>query len=145
MVSLDVRALNIWRKVLVEGVRSESPDLSARQLALMLTVYLQDGDHTVRGLAGVLNISKPAISRALDRLSTLQFIKRCRDEKDKRNVLVERTLEGSAFLTQLVQMIEKATVAATSDQARKTTSFLEAREDESAEESLHGKDTAKAA
>jgi DNA-binding MarR family transcriptional regulator len=54
----------------------------------------------VRGLASTLNISKPAISRALDRLGRLGFIRRKRDDADRRNVLVQRTVKGSVFLTE---------------------------------------------
>ncbi|MDX1922908.1 MAG: MarR family transcriptional regulator [Alphaproteobacteria bacterium] len=134
-MNLDVRALNVWRKVLVTGVRSKGPDLSARQMALMLTVYLEEGPHTVRGLASYLNISKPAISRALDRLGELDFVKRRRDEKDKRNVLVQRTVKGSAFLVEFVQSIQEAN--RTADDSLKPSIFLElaemAKEDEAAD------------
>jgi DNA-binding MarR family transcriptional regulator len=74
--------------VLVESVRGGGPDLSARQLSLLLTVYLTPPPHTVRGLAELLRVSKPAISRALDRLGMLGFARRKRDEADRRNVLV---------------------------------------------------------
>ena len=67
-VSARLRSLELWRHALVSSVRGEAPDLSARQMALMLSVYLGDGPHTVRGLALALRISKPAVSRALDRL-----------------------------------------------------------------------------
>jgi DNA-binding MarR family transcriptional regulator len=62
------QALDLWRTVLVDTVRSAGPDLSARQLAIVLTVYLTPPPHTVRGLAALLRISKPAVTRALDRL-----------------------------------------------------------------------------
>lgn len=125
-VNLDVKALNVWRKVLVAGVRSKGPDLSARQHALMLTVYLEEGPHTVRGLAAYLNISKPAISRALDRLGELNFIKRRRDEKDKRNVLVQRTVKGAVFLVDFAETIQKA--QAEKDENLKPSVFLEMKE-----------------
>jgi DNA-binding MarR family transcriptional regulator len=123
-VNVDVRALNIWRKVLVGSVRSKGPDLSSRQMALVLTVYLEEGPHTVRGLASYLNISKPAISRALDRLGELGFVKRRRDEKDKRNVLVQRTVKGSIFLVEYAQSIQAAEQSA-SQEVLKPAAFLE--------------------
>ena len=63
-----VQALDLWRGAIVESVRRDGPDLSARQMALLLTVYLTPPPHTVRGLAQTLNVSKPAITRALDRI-----------------------------------------------------------------------------
>ncbi len=108
-VELDTRqALALWRAALVDGVRQAGPDLTARQLALLLTVYLGGGPHTVRGLAAELNVSKPAITRALDRLGRLGLLRRKRDEADRRNVLVERTVKGSVFLNDLGERIAAA-------------------------------------
>jgi Predicted DNA binding protein len=54
-------ALSIWRDALSASVRADGPDLSSRQMAILLTVYSQSPPHTVRGLSDSLNISKPAI------------------------------------------------------------------------------------
>ena len=43
-------------------------------------------------------MSKPAVSRALDTLGRLDFLRRKRDQADRRSVLVERTVKGSDFL-----------------------------------------------
>lgn len=51
------RALNLWRMATVAGVRRDGPDLTARQMAILLTVYLTPPPHTVRGLAESMNIS----------------------------------------------------------------------------------------
>lgn len=98
MTSHSRQELELWRRVLVESVRRGGPDLTQRQLALLLTVYLTPPPHTVRGLAELLHVSKPAISRALDRLGMLDFARRKRDEADRRNVLVQRTVKGAVFL-----------------------------------------------
>jgi len=113
----NLRALGLWRTALVESVRQDGPDLSARQMAILLTVYLQDPPHTVRGLAAALNISKPAVTRALDRLSVLGFVKRRRDEEDKRNVHVLRTVRGSVFLSDFADLVVKAGAVAPEDMA----------------------------
>ena len=68
---------------------------------MFLTVYLTDGPHTVRGLAAELNVSKPAITRALDRLGELDLARRKVDPMDRRSILVQRTLKGTAFLRDL--------------------------------------------
>ena len=110
-------ALGLWRKALVASVRQDGPDLSARQMALLLTVYLCDPPHTVRGLALTLNISKPAITRALDRLSVLGFVRRKRDTEDRRNVLVQRTVQGSVFLSEFSELVVEAGAVAPADLA----------------------------
>jgi DNA-binding MarR family transcriptional regulator len=93
--------VTILRDTIVALVRRDGPDLSARQLAVFLSCYLQDGAHTVRGLAADLNVSKPAITRALDRLGELDLARRKVDPMDRRSVLVQRTLKGTAFLRDL--------------------------------------------
>jgi DNA-binding MarR family transcriptional regulator len=101
LVRDQVEALDLWRRVTVSTVRSDAPDLTARQLAVLMTVRLQPAPHTVRGLASTLNVGKPAITRALDTLSRLGFVQRRRDPKDGRIVFVERTEKGDTFLEQL--------------------------------------------
>lgn len=100
-----VQALDLWRGAIVESVRRDAPDLSARQMALLLTVYLTPPPHTVRGLAATLNISKPAITRALDRLTEFGLVKRKVDEQDRRSVLIQRTVKGSVFLREFGEII----------------------------------------
>ena len=104
--------VGILRDTVVALVRRDGPDLSARQLGVFLTCYLQDGAHTVRGLAADLHVSKPAITRALDRLGELDLARRKVDPLDRRSVLVQRTLKGAAFLRDLrTIMAEAATTA----------------------------------
>jgi DNA-binding MarR family transcriptional regulator len=98
-------ALDLWRNVLAANVRGGGPDLSARQLAIVLTVYLTPAPHTVRGLAALLGISKPAVTRALDRLGTLNLARRKRDAADRRSVLVQRTVKGSVFLADFAELV----------------------------------------
>lgn len=93
--------LGTLRETMVALVRRDGPDLSARQLAVFLTCYLDDSGHTVRGLASELNVSKPAITRALDRLGELDLARRKVDPLDRRSVLVQRTMKGSAYLREI--------------------------------------------
>ena len=104
----DQKALDIWRRALVSSVRLEAPDLSARQMALLLSVYLTPPPHTVRGLAAHLNVSKPAITRALDRLEKLGLVRRRKDPADRRSVLIQRTVAGSLFLSEFADTVTKA-------------------------------------
>ncbi|MDA0662631.1 MAG: MarR family transcriptional regulator [Proteobacteria bacterium] len=104
----STEVLNLWRGALVESVRRDAPDLTARQLALLLTVYLTPAPHTVRGLAETLNVSKPAVTRALDKLGTLEMIRRKRDEDDHRSILVQRTVKGSVYLSEFSDLIRDA-------------------------------------
>lgn len=98
-----------WRDVFADAVRADGPDLSMRQWSILLTVYLNPGPHTVRALARDLNVPKPAISRALDALSILKFVRRVRDEHDKRIVLVQKTPEGAIYLDEFARIVEERT------------------------------------
>lgn len=98
-----------WRDVLVDSVRAEAPDLSQRQWAILLTVYLTPGPHTVRKMSTDFKIPKPAISRALDALSILGLIRRVRDQNDKRIVLVQKTADGAIFVDDFARLVEERT------------------------------------
>lgn len=99
------QALEVWRRTIVDSVRRDLPDLSTRQMAILLIVYTQPAPHTVRGLSAELRISKPAVTRALDRLGQLDFVRRKVDEDDRRSVLVQRTVKGSVFLSDYAALI----------------------------------------
>ena len=87
-----------WMQTLVGYVRSGKPDLTNRQMALLLLVYLTSGPHTVRGLAQALGVSKPVVTRALNTLGALGYLRRERDEADRRNIFISPTSLGADFL-----------------------------------------------
>ncbi|MCU0830084.1 MAG: MarR family transcriptional regulator [Rhizobiaceae bacterium] len=102
------QALTLWREVterMVAGSEREGRDLTQRQLAILLTVYLEPPPHTVRALAARLNVTKPVITRALDTMGEAGLIDRYRDPEDGRNVLIKRTLGGSLFCEKLSDAI----------------------------------------
>jgi len=90
--------LTQWMNGVVNYVRASEPDLTNRQLAVLMMVHYRSGQHTVRGLAHELNVSKPVITRALDKLSNLGLLMRQPDETDGRNVFIVSTATGAHFL-----------------------------------------------
>jgi DNA-binding MarR family transcriptional regulator len=99
--------LSAWMGTLIGYVQSARPDLTNRQMALLLVVYLTDGPHTVRGLAAKLKVSKPVVTRALNTLGALGYLRRQKDESDLRNIFVERTAQGTAFLDEFSELIDR--------------------------------------
>jgi DNA-binding MarR family transcriptional regulator len=95
---MDDSSLSMWMRALIGYVRSGEPDLTNRQMALLMLVYLTPGPHTVRGIAKVLGVSKPVVTRALNTLGGLGYLRRERDQDDRRNIFVVRTHEGAEFL-----------------------------------------------
>ena len=100
-----VQALRLWHDINLALVRDAEPDLSARQVSILLTVYLEPQPHTVRGLAAKLGVTKPVITRALDSMGRQGLLTRKRDPDDRRNVLIQRTVEGSLYVERLGDMI----------------------------------------
>ena len=99
------QALKLWHDVSLHMILASEPDLSTRQMSVLLTVYLEAPPHTVRDLARKLGVTKPVITRALDSMGKLELLSRRRDEKDRRNVLVQRTVKGALFLQRLADTI----------------------------------------
>ncbi len=77
-------------------------------MSVLLSVYMTEPPHTVRGLAADLNVTKPVITRALDTMGQMGLVKRKRDDADKRSVLVQRTVKGAVFLSELSDRIVAA-------------------------------------
>jgi DNA-binding MarR family transcriptional regulator len=107
------QTVDVLRQTIVALVRRDGPDLTARQLGVLLTCYLEGEAQTVRGLAAKLNVSKPAITRALDRLSEFDLVRRKTDPLDRRSVLVQRTMGGAGFLRDLKKILADASKDAT--------------------------------
>ncbi|WEZ84992.1 MarR family transcriptional regulator [Rhizobium sp. 32-5/1] len=99
------QALGLWHAVSLEQVRVDKRDLTLRQISILLQIYLVPPPHTVRGLAGILGVTKPVITRALDTMGDLGLVTRVRDERDKRNVIIRRTVDGALYLEKLGDLI----------------------------------------
>lgn len=99
------QALRLWHAVHLDLVREHEFDLSARQIAILLTIYLEIPPHTVRGLAEKLGVTKPVITRALDTMGALELVTRKRDEFDRRNVVIQRTVKGALAVEKLGDLL----------------------------------------
>ena len=92
----------VLRGTLLALVRRDGRDLTARQLTAFLTVYMDEVTHTVSSLAELLHISRPGVTRIMDRLVQFDLVAREEDREDRRRVLVRRTTRGAAFFRELV-------------------------------------------
>lgn len=99
------QALKLLHDFHYDLVRDDDRDLSARQLTILLTVYLEPPPHTVRGLAAKLNVTKPVITRALDTMGRMEILQRRRDPADRRNVVVQRTVRGALYVERLGDLV----------------------------------------
>lgn len=105
-------ALALWRDALVRGLRLPGPDLSARQLAVLTTVYTRPPPHTVVSLARAFGVPHQALSRAVATLDRLELVKRTPSGDDHRVVLLGRTVKGAVYLRDLGDLIVQADTGA---------------------------------
>ena len=99
------QALGLGHAVTLQQVQGDGRDLTLRQLAILLEIYLVPPPHTGRGLAANLGVTKPVITRALDTMGELGLVTRVRDERDRRNVIIKRTVDGALYLERLGDLI----------------------------------------
>ena len=111
-MSIDIRpqqALQLLNAIALDIVRDrgpkEHPDFTFRQLSMLLTIYLEKPPPTVRPLAARLGVTKPVVTRALDAPGAIDRVARRRDEADRRNVIVQRTVKGALFVEQLGDLV----------------------------------------
>ncbi|MBL4645752.1 MAG: MarR family transcriptional regulator, partial [Rhizobiales bacterium] len=57
------------------------------------------------GLASKLGVTKPVITRALDTMGHWGLVSRKRDPEDRRNVVIQRTVDGALFLERVGDLI----------------------------------------
>jgi DNA-binding MarR family transcriptional regulator len=96
---------NLTFALVRDGKPGLIPDFTLRQLVVLLIVYLDAPPHTVRGLAKKVGVTKPVITRALDTLGRYQLLARRRDDFDRRNVIVQRTVKGALYVETLGDII----------------------------------------
>jgi DNA-binding MarR family transcriptional regulator len=98
-------ALGLWHRVSLQQARRDGRDLTLRQMSILLHIYLVPPPHTVRGLAATLGVTKPVITRALDTMGEMALVERVRDERDRRNVVIKRTVAGALYLEKLGDLV----------------------------------------
>lgn len=95
-----------WVGTLVTAIKSDRPDLTNRQMALLMTVYIRPEPHTVRGLSARLHLSKPVVSRAIQLLADLGFVHCHKDRQDRRNIFIESSSAGAAYLFEFFSLTQ---------------------------------------
>ncbi len=98
--------LTPWKGAVVSWVKDSWPDLTNRQMALLLIVCIEPGQHYFRHLAERLAVPKPIVCRILDRLSDLGLIVRHHERRDLRNVFVVPTPRAIEFLTAFDEFLD---------------------------------------
>ena len=108
---VDDAKIDTLRNILLALVRRDGRDLTARQLTAFLSVYTSDSVHTVSTLADEMNISRPGVTRVMDRLVQFDLMAREEDREDRRRVLARRTARGLEFFRDLSDIISESSMA----------------------------------
>jgi DNA-binding MarR family transcriptional regulator len=98
----------ILRQAMVGLVRENSPDLTARQLAVLLTCTLESQPLSSGALAARIGLNPSAISHALRRLEELGLARRTNNPRDGRIVLAEVTDRGRTLVQHLGAVMQSA-------------------------------------
>lgn len=85
----------------IDYVRNGLPDLTHRQMAMLMLICRTMFAHTVRGLAADLNVTKPVITRAANTLTAMGLVERKKDATDGRNVFIVPTVAGRTFIASI--------------------------------------------
>jgi DNA-binding MarR family transcriptional regulator len=90
---------SINKALQVLSVLKTTEELNKLQLRIVLELHGRLDEALVHELANVAGVSAPAISRSVDELEKLGYVKRIRDEKeDRRRVYVRLTNKGNKFI-----------------------------------------------
>ncbi len=113
--------VSVLRDTLLALVRRDGRDLTARQLTAFLLIYTAETTHTVSTLADEMNISRPGVTRVMDRLVQFDLISREEDREDRRRVLARRTSRGATFFRELAALARDAAEADSANTTAKAT------------------------
>ena len=105
---LPTSNLVFWKNVLLAHVHSGQPDLTNRQMTILMVLYASDHPHTVVSLAAHLSLSGPVVSRALNALQGLGLIGRSPSPCDRRSSIIKRTAAGTMFLDRFKNIIAES-------------------------------------
>lgn len=100
-----ITLMAILTSTMVSLVQREQADLTARQMAVLLVCESSGESQTVRGLARHLNVAKPVITRAVDKLADLGLLERREDKADRRSVLIRPTRAGSKHVSAIANIL----------------------------------------
>lgn len=99
-------ALTEFGEIILHIVQSND-DLTMRQLVLFLAIYHHGVRGSTKDYAGYMNVAKPVVTRAMDRLEQLQLMKRSFSPIDRRMVVVHKTAIGEAYYQHLLSLMNK--------------------------------------
>ncbi|MFH5924579.1 MarR family transcriptional regulator [Roseomonas xinghualingensis] len=88
-----------------EPIVQTGTEISMRQATVLARAVQSPGKETVRSLAAAMKVSKPAITRALDRLDELKLAHRLKDPKDRRSIFVQPTSKGRAWVAAVAKTL----------------------------------------
>ena len=129
MIASPQELAELLGKLLLHVHRTSAPELfkqlgelglSFTQVKALNLLRISDEDVNVKDVADSLNMSLPAMSRALDKLVQRDYVERVESEKDRRAKLVRLLPAGRAVLDEIEQartsVVEEFTATLSDDE-----------------------------
>ncbi len=91
-------------------VKSEGRDLTMCGLSILLVTKTLPGQHNISAMAALLNVPKPTIGQAVDRLEELGLVTRTADPASRRSVLLSVTKAGTSYVAHVGRLAAGAKV-----------------------------------
>lgn len=91
---------------IIKNSASSHYALTVRQLAILSLVYDQAVEASVDYYSKTLNLSKPAVTKAINRLEELKLLKRKPNIQDGRKVIITSTPTGFNYIHQIQTISE---------------------------------------
>jgi DNA-binding MarR family transcriptional regulator len=100
---VDSYYLNWLRERLLGMIREDTPDLTCRQMGVLLICCNKPIPLSAAAIAEKLNVERPTITRAMDRLEALELARRRPNPADARSVLLVPSAKGRAMCRRLAR------------------------------------------
>lgn len=88
---------------MIDWIEAGEPNLTDRQLAILMLAAWTVGPHKLKHVAELLRAPKAAITRAVSTLQDHGFARRAYNPDDRRQCYIEATDEGIAFLQRYIE------------------------------------------
>lgn len=112
------RALSFWKDVTLDLSQKDRSDLTARETAVLLSVYLKRPPHTLDVLCYTLSLSRSAIREALAVLFSKGLLYQGEVDKKGGQCSIHRTVKGTLFLDDMADAVRSASEDLSIDEKR---------------------------
>lgn len=105
---LMAKIRQVGERVFLRRLKEAGIEINPAQGRIMFALWQEDGV-SIQELVRKTQLSKSTLTSMLDRLETMDYVRRQRCDKDRRQILIYRTEKDRATEKQYVQLSEQMT------------------------------------